>query len=91
MGDIYKQAFDAYDMDENCGYLMEECGELLSAANKLRRGRVSEDAVIEELVDTYQVIMAFAQHFGYDRFLAVLSDKRQRLKERIEKIKTKED
>ena len=90
MDDIYKQAYDAYG-DDNYGFLMEERGELMSAANKLRRGRVKEDAVIEELADVYQVIMAFAQHFGYDRFLAVLSDKRQRLKERIEKIKTKED
>ena len=23
---LYKQAFDAYDMDKNCGFLMEECG-----------------------------------------------------------------
>ena len=76
---IYKQAFDVYGMDKNCGFLMEECGELMSAVNKLRRGRVDEESVIEELADTYQVLMAFAMHFGYDKFLLMLSKKQDKL------------
>ena len=83
---LYKQAFDAYGMEKNCGFLMEECGELMSAVNKLRRGRVDEEAVIEELADTYQVLMAFAMHFGYDKFLLMLSKKQEKLAETLKNL-----
>ena len=85
------EAFDTYGMEKNCGFLMEECGELLSAVNKLRRGRVRKDAVFEELADVQLVITAFATHLGYRRFLEVKDAKLQKLARTIGEIKELED
>lgn len=82
-------AFDVYGMEKNCGFLMEECGELLSAVNKLRRGRVSKEAVFEELADVQLVITAFATHLGYRRFLEVKDAKLQELARTVGEIKAK--
>lgn len=80
---LYKQAFNYYGMDQNCGFLSEECGELLSAVNKYRRGRNTKNDVIEELADVYQLIIAFAQHLGYTTFVDTWLEKHERLKKRI--------
>lgn len=85
------EAFDTYGMEKNCGFLMEECGELLSAVNKLRRGRVNKDAVFEELADVQLVITAFATHLGYRRFLEVKDIKLQKLAKTIGELKELED
>lgn len=80
---LYKRAFDFYGMAKNSGFLMEECGELMSAVNKLQRNRTNKEAVIEELADVYQVLMAFVMHFGYDKFSLMLDQKKKKLEERL--------
>lgn len=69
---------------ENFGILAEESGEMLSAINKLFRGRASAEDVITELADVSLVITAFAMYFGYDKYLAEKDRKLQRLKGRLE-------
>lgn len=78
-----RQAMEKWGFSDNYGILVEECGELLSAINKLCRCRCSEDDVITELADVSLVITAFADYFGYDKFLAEKQRKLERLQERL--------
>lgn len=67
----------------NAGMLSEECGELLSAVNKLRRKRCSKEEVITELADVSLIITAFAMALGYDEFLEEKQNKLERLEKRL--------
>lgn len=83
--EICLDAMKSWGEWENFGILAEESGEMLSAINKLFRGRASVEDVITELADVSLVITAFATYFDYDKFLAEKDRKLQRLKKRLEK------
>ena len=91
MSDAERQVLTAamtkWGFGSNYGILVEECGELLSAMNKLCRGRVDEDAVITELADVSLVVDSFALYFGHDKFVAERERKLERLKKRVEESK----
>lgn len=80
---VLDQAMKKWGFGGNFGMLVEECGELLSAMNKLCRGRVNEDAVITELADVSLVLDAFASYFGYEKFAAERQRKLERLQKRV--------
>ena len=88
MNDAERQVLTAamtkFGFRSNYGILVEECGELLSAMNKLYRGRVDEDAVITELADVSLAVGTFALYFGHDKFVAERERKLERLKKRVE-------
>lgn len=48
---VHKQHHDVLACDAAINYMIEECAELIVAFRHLARGRVSEDAVLEELAD----------------------------------------
>lgn len=80
---ICLEAITKWSITENFGMMAEECGELLSAINKLLRGRASTSDVITELADVSLVITAFAMLLGYDKYLVEKERKLMRLKERL--------
>lgn len=53
MQGIYKQAVDTFGVDNQTNQTIEELAELIVAINHWRRGRVGNDAVIEEIADCY--------------------------------------
>lgn len=53
---LYKKAINLWGEDLQYGMLCEECGELISALNHYRRGRVDRDDVLEEMADTIIMI-----------------------------------
>lgn len=53
MQGIYKQAVDTLGKDDQTNMAIEELAELIVAINHWRRGRVGNDAVIEEIADCY--------------------------------------
>lgn len=77
-------AITSWSISENFGIMAEECGEMLSAINKLLRGRANPEDVITELADVSLVITAFATYLGYDKYLSEKARKLQRLKKRLE-------
>lgn len=77
-------AMQSWGFMENFGMLAEETGEMLSAINKLIRGRVDKKEVITELADVSLVITAFAMELGYSDFQEEKKKKLLRLKERLE-------
>ena len=77
-------AMQSWGFMGNFGMLAEETGEMLSAINKLIRGRVERKDVITELADVSLVITAFAMELGYSDFQEEKKKKLLRLKERLE-------
>ena len=48
---VYVKAIRDFGFESQTSMIQEECAELISAINQLRRGRVQEDAVMEEIAD----------------------------------------
>lgn len=53
MQGTFKQAVDTFGVDNQTNQAIEELAELIVAINHWRRGRVGNDAVIEEIADCY--------------------------------------
>ncbi len=51
MARLYRRAIAAYGRDNQMLALMEEIGELLTAINHFRRGRIGRDALLGEIAD----------------------------------------
>lgn len=77
-------AMQSWGFVENFGMMAEETGEMLSAINKLIRGRADRKDVITELADVSLVITAFAMELGYNDFQKEKETKLLRLKKRLE-------
>lgn len=83
--ELYNNAINAYGIDAQKWMLIEECGELLDAFAKLKRGRSSEEDIISELADVHIMIEQMAVFFGYSTFLWEKQRKLNRLQERLSK------
>jgi NTP pyrophosphatase (non-canonical NTP hydrolase) len=60
---------------------VEECAELIATLKHLRRGRVDETAVAEELADVYLMVGQLAYMIGEARVAAAVERKLERLRE----------
>lgn len=86
--DTYKTlntALNKYGIENQKWMLIEECGELLNAVAKLRRGRSSNEEVITELADVQIMVEQMALFFGWEKFQAEKERKLARLNERLNK------
>lgn len=82
--EIYKAALEKYGVGAQIGMLTEECGELLSAINKLNRSRCSSDDVLTELADVSIMVEQLSLIYGgYEKFLIEKDKKLIRLLKRI--------
>ena len=82
---LYNRTLNKYGIINQEGMLVEECGELLNAFAKLRRGRASKDDVITELADVHIMVEQMACFFGLEEFKAEKERKLERLNERLKK------
>lgn len=83
---ICQKAIQMFGIEDQTGMLYEECGELLSAINKFKRGRVVQGAVVEEIADVIIMCVQMAHYFGYFDVQNEIRRKISRLTERINKI-----
>lgn len=83
--DLYFKAIGQYGIVAQEWMLVEECGEMLNAFAKLRRGRASKDDVITELADVHIMVEQMACFFGLEEFKAEKERKLARLEERLNK------
>lgn len=74
-----------YGRDKQIEMAIEEMGELLVAINQHKRGRVSIEAVQEEIADVKIVMGQLALIFGEDEVSNFETEKLSRLQERIGK------
>lgn len=82
---IYANAIQTFGIESQIDMLHEEVGELLSALNKYRRGRVSADEVITEIADVEIMCGQMAMIFGPDEVEAEKERKLIRLQQRIDR------
>lgn len=82
---IYEQTLQKWGVENQLWMVCEECGELLNAIGKMRRGRVSRDEVITELADVTIMCEKIAQLVGYDDYEKELDRKLNRVVERLKK------
>lgn len=83
--EVYANAILAYGIEGRIDMLHEEVGELLSALNKYKRGRVSADEVITEIADVEIMCGQMAMIFGPEEVDAEKERKLIRLQQRIDK------
>lgn len=82
--DLYGDALFSYGILAQEWVLVEECGELLNAIAKFRRGRVGKNEIITELADVHIMVEQMAFFFGWDDFKAEKKHKLERLKSRLD-------
>ena len=83
--ELYFKAIGQYGIVNQEWMLVEECGELLNAFAKLRRGRASKEDIITELADVHIMVEQMACFFGLEEFKAEKERKLERLNERLKK------
>ena len=83
--ELYFKAIGQYGIVNQEWMLVEECGELLNAFAKLRRGRASKEDILTELADVHIMVEQMACFFGLEEFKAEKERKLERLNERLKK------
>ena len=83
---LYNRAINIYGIVNQEWMLVEETGELLEAAAKLRRLRVTKEDVITELADVHIMVEQMAFFYGLDEFKAEKERKLERLEERLKNV-----
>lgn len=84
---LYFKALSTYGIDAQMWVLVEECGELLNAIAKIKRGRATKEDVIDELADVSIMVKQIACAIDYDAYLKRQEEKLLRLAKRLEKHK----
>lgn len=82
---ICRDAVKRYGIQSQIGQANEEMGELISAINRLRRGRCTTDDVITEIADVAITTYQLALIFGVDKVHAEIERKLERLEKRMAK------
>lgn len=80
-----QNAIKVYGRDKQTDMAIEEMGELLVAINQQKRGRVSVEAVQEEIADVKIMVEQLAIIYGENGVSSFEAKKVARLKERIVK------
>ena len=82
--EFLKRAIDRWGAKQQLGMAQEECGELIVAINKFKRGFDNEEDVIEEIADVFIMISQLALLFGHKKIDHQVSKKIERLAFRLE-------
>lgn len=88
---IMNTALNKYGIENQKWMLIEECGELLNAIAKLKRGRSTKEEIITELADVHIMVEQMAFFFGWNEFKAEKKRKLIRLNERLNKDETNQN
>lgn len=87
---LCEKAIKTFGAEDQINMVTEECGELLSALNKYRRGRIGKDDVITEIADVLIMCVQLAYLFGYYETQDEVTHKISRLSQRITERELKE-
>ena len=76
---LMSKAIVLFGLKSQIGLAIEECGEFLTALNQHDRGRVSSDAVCEEIADVIIVMGQMAKIFNENAVMRHIERKLDRL------------
>jgi NTP pyrophosphatase (non-canonical NTP hydrolase) len=77
--ELYQATLQKWGVEAQYDQAVEECAELIATLKHLRRGRVDEEAVAEELADVYLMIGQLVYMIGEERVAAAVERKIARL------------
>ena len=73
--DLYVRAIAKWGVDAQCDQAVEECAELIATLKHFKRGKVAEDAIVDELADVYLMVGQLIYMFGEDKLDAAVKRK----------------
>lgn len=80
---IYEEALTKFGFVNQEFMLIEECGELLNAIAKIKRGRSTRKDIITELADVHIMVEQMACYYGWGDFCEQRQYKLERLQDRL--------
>lgn len=84
--ELYEATLRKWGAEAQFDQAVEECAELIAALKHLRRGRVDETAVAEELADVYLMVGQLTYMIGEERVAAAVERKLTRLREHLANV-----
>jgi NTP pyrophosphatase (non-canonical NTP hydrolase) len=79
--ELYQATVQKWGAEAQYDQVVEECAELITSLKHLRRGRVDETAVVEELADVYLMVGQLIFMLGEERVATAVERKIGRLRE----------
>ncbi len=76
---IYKKTISRWGNDAQYDQMVEECAELITALKHFRRGKVNQQAVVDELADVTLMLGQLTWMFGTERVEDAVQLKLQKL------------
>lgn len=83
--EIYNTAVEKWGWEAQREMIYEECGELITAVARHKRGRATKEDIITELADVSIMVEQLAQLLGYEDYEKEKDRKLERLKDRLNK------
>ncbi|MBW6508542.1 MAG: antitoxin [Desulfuromonadales bacterium] len=79
MEKIYQATIARWGIDAQYDQAIEECAELIAALKHFKRGKISRQAVIDELADASLMLGQLRWMFGNDQVEAAINNKLEKL------------
>ena len=82
--DIYRKTIHKWGEDAQYDQAIEECAELISTLKHFSRGKVDEQAVVDELADVSLMVGQLSWMFGEERVQLAVKRKLEKLNRLLE-------
>ena len=77
--EIYQATLDKWGEEAQYDQAVEECAELIAALKHFRRGKITKQAVVDELADVTLMLGQLTWMFGADEVAATINRKLAKL------------
>ncbi len=84
MKQLYQATLDKWGEDAQYDQMVEECAELITALKHFRRGKVDQQAVIDELADVTLMLGQLTWMFGTEAVEESVQKKLEKLNKLLE-------
>ncbi len=84
MEKIYQATIARWGIDAQYDQAIEECAELITALKHFKRGKISQQEVIDELADATLMLGQLRWMFGHDQVEVAISKKLEKLRELLD-------
>ena len=84
MEQLYQATLEKWGKEAQYDQAVEECAELIAALKHFRRGKVDQQAVIDELADVTLMLGQLTWMFGSDAVKKSVQKKREKLNKLLE-------
>lgn len=86
MEQLYRATLDKWGKEAQYDQMVEECAELITALKHFHRGKVGQQAVIDELADVTLMLGQLTWMFGTERVEASVQKKLEKLNKLLEPV-----